>query len=369
MLGYTTYITGWGSSIFSPGISQVTNEFHVSGEVGILGVSLFVLGFATGPILWAPISELYGRRLPIIISLFGYMLFQFATATGKDLQTVLICRFWGGFFGACPVTVVPAVLADIFDNKSRGLAITAYSLAVSTSPLLAPVIAGFIIANKSLDWRWTEYITGIMAALAFVLNALFLDETYPPAILQMKAADLRRRTKNWGIHAKQDEIEIDLRELISKNVSRPLALLFTEPIVLLVSVYMSFIYGLLYIFLTAYPIVFEQVHGFPHGVGELPYLGMIVGMLLAGVQILAFQPWYNKKLIANHGIPIPEWRLPPMIIGGVAFTGGLFWFGWSGYRPETHWIIPTLSGLLTGFGILSIFLQSLNYIVDVYLIL
>jgi DHA1 family multidrug resistance protein-like MFS transporter len=94
-----------------------------------------------------------------------------------------------------------------------------------------------------------------MALLSFALNIFLLEETYPPAILQMKAAELRLRTKNWGIHAKQDEIEINLRELISKNISRPLALLFTEPIVLLVSIYTSFIYGLLYIFLTAYPIV------------------------------------------------------------------------------------------------------------------
>lgn len=75
------------------------------------------------------------------------------------------------------------------------------------------------------------------------------------------------------------------------------------------------------------------------------------------------------KLEANNGIPIPEWRLPPVIAGGVSFCCGLFWFGWSGYRRDIHWIVPTLSGLLTGFGLLSIFLQSLNYIVDAYLML
>ena len=55
------------------------------------------------------------------------------------------------------------------------------------------------------------------------------------------------------------------------------------------------------------------------------------------------------------------------ILGGFSFAGGLFWFGWSGYKADIHWIVPTLSGLLTGFGLLSIFLQSLNYLVDAYL--
>jgi len=206
-----------------------------------------------------------------------------------------------------------------------------------------------------------------MGFTAFFLDLFFLEETYPPVILISKAAELRRRTKNWGIHAKQEEIEIDFRELINKNFSRPLRLLVTEPIVLLLSIYMAFIYGLLYLFLTAYPIVFQQIHGFNGGVGGLPYFGMIIGMLISGVYIVLTQPSYNRKLAANNGIPVPEWRLPPVIYGGISFAGGLFWFGWSGYRADIHWIVPTLSGLLTGFGLLSIFLQSLNYLVDAYL--
>ena len=132
---------------------------------------------------------------------------------------------------------------------------------------------------------------------------------------------------------------------------------------------MAFIYGLLYLFLTAYPIVFQQIHHFNPGVGGLPYFGMILGQLSAGLYVISTQGSYLKKLDGNNGVPIPEWRLPPVILGGIAFTGGLFWFGWSGYKADVHWIVPTLSGLLTGFGLLSIFLQSLNYLVDAYLML
>ena len=81
------------------------------------------------------------------------------------------------------------------------------------------------------------------------------------------------------------------------------------------------------------------------------------------------QPAYNRKLEANHNIPVPEWRLPPVIAGGISFSVGLFWFGWSGYRKDIPWIVPTLSGLCSGFGLMAIFLQSLNYIVDAYLML
>lgn len=368
MLAYTSLVSTFGSSIFADATTSLSSIYHVSTEVTLLGLSLYVLGFATGPICWAPLSELRGRKLPIIIGMTGLTLFQFAVATSKDLQTVLICRFFAGFFGACPLAVVAAVFSDMFDNRFRGVAITVFSLTVFMGPLLAPFIGGFIV-DSYLGWRWTQYLVAIMASAALILDFFFLDETYPPIVLIEKAAELRRRTRNWGIHAKQEEIEVDFRELVSKNFSRPIKILISEPIVLLLSIYMAFIYGLLYLFMTAYPIVFQRIHGFNKGIGGLPYFGMVVGELLAGVFIIAMQPSYNKKLEANNNIPVPEWRLPPAIIGGVSFSAGLFWFGWSGYRADIHWIVPTLSGLLTGFGLLSIFLQCLNYLVDAYLLL
>ena len=64
-------------------------------------------------------SELYGRKLPLLVGSFGFSLFSIAVATGKDLQTVLIGRFFAGLFGACPLSVVAAVYADMFSNGSR----------------------------------------------------------------------------------------------------------------------------------------------------------------------------------------------------------------------------------------------------------
>jgi len=96
MLGYTTLVSAFTSSIFSTATRTVAEQYNVSTEVGILGLSLYVLGFALGPVFWAPLSELRGRRLPLVISMFGFSIFQVAVAAGKDLQTILLCRFWGG---------------------------------------------------------------------------------------------------------------------------------------------------------------------------------------------------------------------------------------------------------------------------------
>lgn len=314
-----------GSSIFSNATGIVSSEYGVSNEVGTLGTSLFVLGYAFGPILWAPLSELYGRRIPIIVAIFGFSVFSVGVATAENLQTIMLCRFFSGAFGSAPLVLVAAVFADIFNNEVRGLAVAVFSATVFMGPLLAPFIGGFIV-DSYLGWRWTMYISTIMGFTAFGLCVLFLEESYGPVVLVGKASELRRRTKNWGIHSKQEEIEVDLKELLSKNISRPMRILFTEPIVLAITIYMSFIYGLLYLFLTAYALVFQGVYGFNRGVGGLPYFGMVTGEAIGFVVIALMNKGYVRKLKANNNIPVPEWRIPVAIVGGVCFAIGLFWY-------------------------------------------
>jgi MFS transporter, DHA1 family, multidrug resistance protein len=175
-------------------------------------------------------SELYGRRLPILIAMFGFTVFSAGVATAKDLQTIMLCRFFSGIMGSSPLSIVAAIFADMFDNAHRGQAIAVFAMCVFMGPILGPFIGGFTVISY-LGWRWDAYWSLIMGAVSFILLVFFLKETYPPVVLVGKAAELRRRTKNWGIHAKQEEVEVDVRELVTKNFSRPIRLLVTEPVV------------------------------------------------------------------------------------------------------------------------------------------
>ncbi|CAI7656396.1 unnamed protein product [Penicillium pancosmium] len=365
-LAYTTFVSSFASAIYSSATLAIATNFHISTEVAILGVTLYVLGFASGPTLWAPMSELIGRKMPIIVGMFGYSLFTVAAATAKDVQTLMLTRFFAGFFSASPIAIVPAVFADIWNNQTRGVAIAMFAMAVFVGPFASPFTGGFITMSY-LGWRWTMYIACIMGFLAVGLCLVFLKETYAPAILVEKAKTLRRQTHNWGIRARQEEVELDWEDIITNNFSRPFRMLFTEPIVFLISLWMSFVYGLMYALLGAYPVVFQGIHGMNLGVGSLPFIGLIIGEVSAGAYILYDQRSYAKKLADNNNIPIPEWRLPPSILGGICFTIGLFWFGWTGWTKAIHWMAPTASGVITGFGIYVIFLQCFNYLIDSYL--
>ena len=321
---YGTFVASFDSALFAAGTTQASKEFSISNEVGILGTSLFVLGFASGPLIWAPSSEFIGRRWPLCVGMVGCSIFNIGSAAAKDIQTLIICRFFAGIFGASPLCVVPAVLADIYTNVHRGVAISIYALAVFGGPLLAPVVGGFI-SISDLGWRWTLYLPAIMGFLDVILLLIWLKETSHEIILTEKAVIIRRETGNWGVHARQEKVEFDFREIARKYFTRPLRMLATEPIVLAVSLYMSFIYGIVYALLEAYPYVFQDIHGMSPGVGGLPFLGLFTGVLLALVFILLEQGSYVKKLAANNNNPIPEWRLLPAMVGAFAFTAGLFW--------------------------------------------
>jgi DHA1 family multidrug resistance protein-like MFS transporter len=207
-----------------------------------------------------------------------------------------------------------------------------------------------------------------MGALALVLDIFILEETYQKTLLQKRAAWIRTETQNFAIHHVTEEKTVDFNDLVKKHLVLPLKLLFLEPIVLLITIYTAFIYGILYLFLEAYPIVFAEKRGINEAVATLPYIGLIIGVLIGCGIVIAFEPRYNRKLRENNNIPVPEQRLLPMMVGAVLFPMGLFWFAWTGNYGSIHWIVPTLSGLLTGAGIMTIFLQALNYLIDAYLV-
>ena len=146
----------------------------MSQEVGTLGTALLLFGFGNaillfienlciltdsglGPLVWAPLSEVYGRKPAVLAPYFVAAIFSFGTATAKDLQTIMITRFFAGFFGSAPVTNTGGVLGDIWTAEQRGAAIVGYAMAVVGGPILGPIVGGAVVQSY-LGWRWTEYV-------------------------------------------------------------------------------------------------------------------------------------------------------------------------------------------------------------------
>ncbi|KZF25582.1 putative MFS multidrug transporter [Xylona heveae TC161] len=363
LYGFTTFGATFSSSVYSPALEQIAEEFHVSREVTTLGISLLIAGFGLGPLLWAPLSEVYGRKPAVLIPYFLAGIFSFATATAKDLQTIMITRFFAGVFGSAPITNTGGVLADIWSTQQRGTALVLYASAVVGGPTLGPIVGG-AICQSYLRWRWTEYITGIFMMFMLTLDVLILDESYPNALLVAKAQRLRHETGNWALHAKHEEWDVSIKQMSQKFLVRPFQLLGT-PICFLMAAYASFVYGILYLFLGAFPIVFEEERGWNQVVGALPFLALLLGIVLAGCLNIFNNRFYVRAFEANGNRAVPEARLPPMMFGSVFFSAGLFVFGWTGAK-NIHWIAPCIGAVLMGLGFFTIFQSALNYLIDTF---
>ena len=247
----------------------------------------------------------------MLIPYFVAAIFSFATATAKDIQTILFTRFFAGLFGSAPVTNTGGVLGDIWAPTQRGTAIVAYAFAVVGGPVLGPIVGGAVVQSY-LRWRWTEYLTGLMMMFVLILDILVLEESYPSRLLVYKARRLRIQTGNWALHAEFEEWDVSFKEMVVKFGVRPFQMLLT-PICFCVALYASFVYGILYANLAAFPIEFQEERGWNSFVGALPFLALLTGMVFGGAANVANQTYYNKCFKANKNKPIPEARLPPMV--------------------------------------------------------
>lgn len=212
-----TAIITFCSSVFSSAAHATAVEFHVSEVVTLLGLSLFVMGFALGPLAWGPLSERFGRKKPLLSGFFAFAAFQIPLALSRNLTTVLISRFLEGSFGAAAMVINSAMFADFWAPTDRGIASAVYATSTFAGPTLGPIL-GSMIVESHLGWRWTAWVTLIVAVPAGLLALLILPETYEPVLLERKARKL-------GLDVRVGKGAADF---VKKFLTKPLRMLVTE---------------------------------------------------------------------------------------------------------------------------------------------
>ncbi|TKA28618.1 hypothetical protein B0A50_02945 [Salinomyces thailandicus] len=354
----------FASSSPSGCLNSIAEQLHVSSEAAGLVITLFLLGYCAGPLIWAPLSEFYGRRWIFYGTFIAYFAFNFLCAFTPNFGGLLVGRFLTGTFASAALSNAPGVLADIWGPIERGNAMALFSMMTFIGPALGPVISGFLELKK--DWRWNFYVLLWLAAFTLLIMWT-LPETLPSQVLLNKARRIRA-AKIPGYEHVKAPVEVTDRTLMGifkVALTRPWIVL-VDPISLLVAIYLSVVYMLLYMLFTIYPFVFQQKRGWNAGVGELPLIGTVLGACLGGAYVFWNSNQDKKKTLAGV-IRTPEDRLPAAMIGGILFPATMFWFAWTGEYNSIHWIVPTLAGVFLSTSIFLIFVAYLNYLTDTYL--
>ncbi|KPM38567.1 putative transporter [Neonectria ditissima] len=363
ILSFITFLTPLASSMMAPGVPDIMADFNTTNdEVATFMVSVFVLGFAFGPLLMAPMSELYGRTLVYHVSNSLFVIFSIGCALSQNPAMLMAFRFLSGFVGVAVVTCGSGSIADMIPAEQRGAAMAVWSIGPLLGPVIGPVCAGFLV--EAQGWRWVFWVTTIVSGVAVLASFLILRETYAPVLLERKAAALRKSTGNERYQSIMKQ-EGTPREIFMIAITRPARLFIFSPIVTMVCVYIATLYGLLYLLFTTFTFVYKDYYGFSAIGAGLSFLGGGVGNLFG----LLFVGYLSDKLLKetkSKGLTIqPEQRLDLRLTVPTALCLplGLIMYGWTAQK-HLHWIVPMIGTGIMGFGMIGIFMISQTYLVD-----
>lgn len=363
VVAITCFAVAFNSAVITADFIGPAETFGVSQEVSLLAITLFVVGFGVGPMAFAPLSEICGRKIIYASTLLIAVIFIIPCAVAKNIGTLLVCRAIDGIAFSAPMTLVGGTLADLWRNEERGVPMAAFSAAPFIGPAIGPLVGGFTADH--LGWRWLYWLQLILSGFCYILITFTVPETYAPTILASRAKKMRKEQNSDRFVTEADLEKRPLGERLRVFLIRPFQLLFLEPIVFFISVYMSVLYGLLYMFFIAYPIIYQDHKGYSASITGLMFIPLALGVIMSA----CCAPWVNKHyltLVAKHdGKPPAEARLIPMMLSCWFIPIGLFIFAWTSY-PRLNWFGPAFGGWCVGFGFIFLYNSANNYLVDSY---
>lgn len=315
-----------------------------------------------GPIIFAPLSESWGRRPVFLVSFAIYTAFTLGCALAPNWPVFLFFRFMLGCGAAAPQTVSGGLFCDIYpDLRPRGMAMTMLGLTSNVGPLVGPIISGF---TSTRAWQWQFWCALILAAINWPM-LLIMPETFAPALGARAIKNSSNERSRRLTACAKPVASRSLREWTG-NLGRPVYIL-SEPLVFFTDLFILYQYVIYFLYFGAYPVIFRGTYSMSDGVSALMFIPTGIGAIFAIFIFVAWDRFHSKsmekeKLWARR----EEYRrLPLACLGGPLFALSQFWLGWTA-RPSIHWVIPALSGIPLGIGIDLTFLALYNYLTDAY---
>ncbi|KAH8746059.1 membrane transporter [Diaporthe sp. PMI_573] len=368
LIAAITFLSPLTSSIFAPGVGFVNEEFdNTSALLGSFSVSVFVLGFAIGPLFLSPLSEIYGRRIVLSSANVFFCAFNLGCALAPNLAGLIVLRLFAGMGGSACLTIGTGVISDVFFIEQRGKANALYSMGILFGPVIGPIMGGFIAQRAG--WRWDFWVVFIAGCVISAGILILYRETNPIVLIDWKTKKLQKelnRPELQNAYTHKENSSRTKSTIIAQGIMRPLKMLLTSPIIFLLSLYVAFVFGLLYLLFTTITSVYMRTYGWSAEITGLAYLGVGLGFLM-GLTFVARTS--DATIIAmtkrNNGVYEPEMRLPTCVFFGFLIPISLFWYGWTTDK-HVHWIVPIIGLIPFGFGMTGIFSPIQTYLIDAY---
>ncbi|KAF7932471.1 uncharacterized protein EAE98_003770 [Botrytis deweyae] len=350
-------------TMIAPSTKYIASSLHAKDFFSIdLVSSIFLLGIGFGPLLLSPISEIYGRVPILLLGNIFFILWNTVCGFSRNVGELIAFRLLTGFGGSAPLAVGGGLVSDLWLPEQRGQALAIYTAGPLLGPAIGPIIGGYITEDAS--WRWIFWVVSIASAFIEILALCFLAETYPPSILSQKAKRLRKETGNSNLRTEYDDPDRTLWKLLKTNMIRPFKM-STQIIIQFLSVYMAVLYGIMFLVLYTFPLLWQNYYHESTGTGSLNYIATGIGFTLGAQVGGRLNNSIYKRLKGDKPTGVPEYRVALMLPGSILLPIGLFIYGWTG-QYHTHWIAPNVGIAIFCAGAVMCIQGIQTYTIDAY---
>ncbi|KAJ7936153.1 major facilitator superfamily domain-containing protein [Mycena leptocephala] len=354
ILSLLIFTQAWAGAADSVANSAASQEFGVSKVAENLSTAMYLFGIASGSLFVGPISETVGRNPTYLVATFCYLFFVLGSALSKSFGGFIVCRYLVGLFASATLAINGSSVRDMFRPVKRAF-----------SPAIAPIAGSWISTTPSLGWRWTEWITLIISAFAFLVALLFLPETYLPILLDWKARHLRQATGSSRYVSHHASSQSFIQQLKTKLVM-PATFFTTEPVIAVLGGYLILLYALLFSFLSGFDYVFKKTYDLSTGLEGSCFGAIAAGATAFTLLAPGLYSWARHRTAFVRGSDVlPEFRLWPAMLTGPLLPVSLFWLGWTNF-PDIHIWSGLGACFVFGVCLIAIYVSVYEYIIDSY---
>lgn len=326
-------------------------------------VTIWELGEAAGPLLIAPLSELYGRYPVFNVANALFIITLVIAGLSESSSALIFARFLTGL-AVAGNTLNPAIVGDMFKPESRGSPMSLMMFAPLLGGAIGPAISGAIV--QSATWRHIMWMSLALAGAAELAFLFLFKETYKVRILQKRAAKLRQETQDDKYKTVFDGEADKAGSAFWNSIVRPFKVFFGSSILQLMSLYGSVIFSFFYIMSTTLPDILQDVYGFDSALTGTCFITFSVGSSV-GVVIsnLLLDRIYVALSKGSDGKGKPEYRLPLVVVGGIGLGVVAILYG---FGAQLKWPIGAYLVVVAFLGVFLIFglVPVITYVVDAF---
>ncbi|ETN40069.1 uncharacterized protein HMPREF1541_04344 [Cyphellophora europaea CBS 101466] len=328
-------------------------------------VASWTIGGAVTCLLLLPIMEDFGMRPTFLATYIVYLCFLVPQAVAQNFATLVICRFFSGGCVSVLANTAAGVIGNIWEGeRGRTIPTSLYITAYLTGSSSGPVVGGVIL--EYLGWRWISYMQLIWMGALFPLYIFLFPETRGVTILERRSRSLGRTGGQRRLSATRS---VPLGQKLRRSVTRPLYMLFTEPVLFVFTIWSAFMVGTVYLFTQSVEQVFSGLYGWTPTQSGYVQAAVVLGECIGWTGTLVSSKIYFGSASRNTevpGTPIPEARLYVSVFASfIGVAGGMFVYGWTS-SPAIPWVAPAVGLAMVGFGINIVVLAIADYILDAY---